>query len=115
MRASYRCSEGLSADSKDLIQRIFRVNPHERIGVSEILSHSWMRSTAAHQRSSTSSKLPGTVVGALDTVACADVKCSSPLPIPTPSTPLLTPAVSADSKVDTKYISVCNVICVVLF
>lgn len=82
MRASYRFSARVSPDAKDLIQRVFRVDPLERTSVPEMLGHSWMRAAS----SSPASKL---VSGASD----SPLPCSAQLGI----TPLCIPPYVTES------------------
>ncbi len=39
----------LSHDAVDLIQRILKVNPYERLSIDDVLSHPWMRDTDLNQ------------------------------------------------------------------
>lgn len=43
MKADYKLKDDISADARDLLKGLLDPNPESRLGVGEVLSHSWMR------------------------------------------------------------------------
>jgi serine/threonine protein kinase len=45
-RADYYLPDSISSDAKDLLRRILKPNPDERLTITEIISHPWLRETS---------------------------------------------------------------------
>jgi serine/threonine protein kinase len=48
LKGQYKFSDRVSHDAKDLIRRVFKLDPNERISIPEMLSHTWLRTSSIH-------------------------------------------------------------------